>query len=67
MKTEMNVKGMTCNHCVMAVKGALKGLDGVSEVEVSLETGKVLVHHDENPDRMGEFKSAVEGQGYDVE
>lgn len=30
----LDVRGMTCGHCKMSVEGALKGLDGVSAVEV---------------------------------
>ena len=38
MKTvELNVKGMTCEHCVAKVKGALEGIKGVTNVSVSLE------------------------------
>lgn len=30
------VTGMTCGHCVNAVSGELKGLDGVEDVTVDL-------------------------------
>lgn len=30
------VTGMTCDHCVHAVSGELRGLDGVSDVLVDL-------------------------------
>lgn len=33
----VEVKGMSCNHCVMSVKKALSGLPGISNVEVNLE------------------------------
>jgi copper chaperone len=33
------VTGMTCEHCVHAVSGELKNLDGVSEVAVDLNPG----------------------------
>jgi copper chaperone len=35
----VEVKGMSCNHCVMSVKKALSGVPGVKNVEVSLEKG----------------------------
>ncbi|QLA15605.1 heavy-metal-associated domain-containing protein [Desulfolutivibrio sulfoxidireducens] len=35
----VEVKGMSCNHCVMSVKKALSGLPGVTDVDVSLEKG----------------------------
>jgi copper chaperone len=39
----LDVKGMTCGHFKMSVEGALKGLEGVSAVEVDLNAGKVDV------------------------
>jgi copper chaperone len=33
------VIGMTCGHCVHAVTGELKNLDGVSDVRVDLNPG----------------------------
>ncbi|WP_407270693.1 copper chaperone CopZ [Radiobacillus sp. PE A8.2] len=63
---QLDVKGMTCGHCKMSVNGALTDLDGVSNVEVNLETGKVEVTYDENKVDTEKLKEAVEDQGYDV-
>ncbi|MCF3942288.1 copper chaperone CopZ [Oceanobacillus alkalisoli] len=62
----LNVKGMTCGHCKMSVEGALEKLDGVSTVEVDLNTGKVEVSYDESKVSLDNMKEAVEDQGYDV-
>ncbi|KAB8139123.1 copper chaperone CopZ [Gracilibacillus oryzae] len=62
----LDVKGMTCGHCKMSVNGALTDLDGVSNVEVNLETGKVEVTYNGNKVDTGKLKEAVEDQGYDV-
>jgi copper chaperone len=62
----LDVKGMTCNHCVMSVEGALKNLNGVSDVTVNLDTGKVDVTYDANKVSMENMEEAVEDQGYDV-
>ncbi len=40
---EFNVTGMTCDHCVNAVTNAVKELDGVSDVSVSLENKSAVV------------------------
>lgn len=40
---EFNVTGMTCDHCVHAVTTAIKELDGVSDVSVSLEKKSAVV------------------------
>ena len=39
MKT-IKVKGMSCDHCVKAVTAALKAIDGIDHVKVSLEAGE---------------------------
>jgi copper chaperone len=67
MKTvTLNVVGMTCGHCKMSVEGALNDLDGVSNVEVDLATGKVSVSYDESKVTLEAMHEAVEEQGYDV-
>ncbi|AKG05467.1 MULTISPECIES: copper chaperone CopZ [Salimicrobium] len=66
MEKTLNVEGMTCGHCESAVKGALAELDGVKEVQVSLDTGKVDVTYEEGKVTDEQMKDAVEEQGYDV-
>lgn len=39
----LNVSGMTCGACVRHVTEALRGLPGVEQVEVNLESGIVRV------------------------
>ncbi|WP_026569405.1 copper chaperone CopZ [Sediminibacillus sp. JSM 1682029] len=67
MEKTLNVQGMSCGHCKMAVEGALKNLDGVSAAEVDLEAGKVDVTYDDAKVSYEAMKEAVEEQGYDVE
>ncbi|MFA1818941.1 copper chaperone CopZ [Virgibacillus oceani] len=68
MKEEtLDVKGMTCNHCVMSVEGALKDLEGVSDVTVNLDEGKVDIKYDADKVSKDKMTDAVEDQGYDVE
>jgi copper chaperone len=38
---EIQVKGMTCSHCVAAITKALQSLPGVSNVDVDLDSGRV--------------------------
>ena len=65
-KTTLQVSGMTCGHCEKAVKTALQGVEGVTEVAVSLKSGKVDVEYDKSKASLGQLKEAVEDQGYDV-
>lgn len=66
MQITLDVNGMTCNHCESAVKGALEALNGVTAVEVHLDTGKVDVTSDEGGASIADMRAAVEDQGYDV-
>jgi copper chaperone len=65
-KKTLNVQGMTCGHCKMAVEGALKKLDGVSSAEVNLEAANVAVTYDESKVTVEAMKEAIEDQGYEV-
>ena len=59
------VKGMTCGHCVQAVKGEVSRIDGVSEVDVELESGQVTVESPQPVDREA-VRLAVEEAGYEL-
>jgi copper chaperone len=37
----IKVKGMSCQHCVMAVTKALSSIDGIKDVQVDLKNGQV--------------------------
>lgn len=43
MITNYVVSGMTCNHCVHAVKEEVSNVEGVSEVSVTLDGGRMQV------------------------
>ena len=60
MRVELNIAGMTCNHCQSAVTRALKGVAGVVEATVDL-TGKAVVEGDVEPSRL---VAAVVEEGY---
>jgi copper chaperone len=64
MTTTLKVTGMTCNHCVMAVKNALSAIPEVSQVEVSLEKGEAVVSG-EVPREV--LVAAVKEEGYEAE
>jgi copper chaperone len=61
---KLKVEGMTCNHCVMAVKKALLKVPGVERAEVSLERGEALVEGNADPKALIQ---AVEEEGYRAE
>ena len=43
MKKKLTIEGMMCQNCVKHVTKALQKLDGVAEVEVSLEQKSAVV------------------------
>ncbi|MBW3614603.1 MAG: heavy-metal-associated domain-containing protein [Actinobacteria bacterium] len=59
------VSGMTCGHCVSAVKGELGKLDGVSDVDVDLATGTVTVTSETELD-AATVEAAVDEAGYEL-
>ena len=63
----LNVKGMSCGHCVKAVEGSLGTLEGVEQVNVNLEAGKVDVAYNDQKVSLSQIKEAIDDQGYDVE
>lgn len=62
----LRVDGMSCDHCVHAVKTAVGALDGVSDVAVSLEGKTVTVEYDDARATREQIKAAIDDQGYDV-
>lgn len=62
----LNVNGMSCEHCVKAVKGAVGALKGVVSVDVDLKGKKVTVWFDPEKVTVALIKDAIEDQGYDV-
>ncbi len=63
----LNVSGMSCGHCVNSIEGSVGKLDGVNEVKVHLESGKVDVAFDQKKLSLIKIKETIDDQGYDVE
>lgn len=65
VKKELNVEGMMCQNCVKHVTKALIGIDGVSDVSISLEEKKAVASvSDKVTDDA--LKAAVADAGYEV-
>jgi len=60
----LNIHGMTCEHCVRAVRTALEAVPGVRRAEVSLESGEAKVQGEVDPKAL---VTAVEAEGYSAE
>lgn len=63
----LNVKGMSCGHCVKSVEGSVGTLDGIGKVKVNLEAGQVNVEFNSEKVTLEKIKETIDDQGYDVE
>ncbi|WP_255350347.1 heavy-metal-associated domain-containing protein [Methanosarcina sp. 2.H.A.1B.4] len=61
----IKVEGMSCGHCVMRVKKAIEGLEGVTKVDVSLENKQAVVEFDEGKIDVEKIKAVVKETGYE--
>ena len=60
----LNVKGMTCGHCVMAVKKSLEAVEGVLSAEVTLAPPRAVVTYDLSRASIERLTCATGNEGY---
>ncbi len=60
----LKIEGMSCGHCVMSVKKAIDGVDGVNNSDV--EVGSAKVTYDESKTDSDAIAGAVTNAGYKV-
>lgn len=63
--TELQITGMVCDACVAHVEKALKSVTGVQNADVTLETRRAVVQH-ENAD-LNQMLQAVSEEGYEAQ
>lgn len=61
----IKIMGMSCQHCVMAVTKALTGIDGITNVKVSLEKGEASFD-EAKPVDMSVIRERIRKAGFDV-
>ena len=64
MKKKYDVVGMTCSACSAHVDKAVRGLDGVDDVNVNLLQNSMTVEFDENKLSESQIFEAVDKAGY---
>ncbi|HEY1172382.1 MAG TPA: heavy metal translocating P-type ATPase [Verrucomicrobiae bacterium] len=66
MRTELNIGGMTCNHCAQTVGQALRAVPGVEAAKVDLASSRATVDWAENAEPAPQsLLKAVQGAGYE--
>jgi copper chaperone len=65
-KITLNVKGMSCGHCVKAVEGSVGDIDVVKAVQVNLKGGTVDIEFNNETVSLAIIKETIDDQGYDV-
>lgn len=67
MKQTFKVTGMGCGACVAAVERAVKGLEGITSVSVSLIENSMVAEYDETVLSSGAIIDSVKAAGYGAE
>ncbi|MCQ2977778.1 MAG: cation transporter [archaeon] len=66
-KKEVNVVGMHCPSCAMAVELSMKDLDGVVDAKADLDTNSVEVEYDPEKVSDVDLAEAVKEAGFTME
>ncbi|MCX8083613.1 MAG: copper ion binding protein [Calditerrivibrio sp.] len=66
MKVTLNVSGMSCHHCKMAVEKEVGKLVGVSSVTAFPKENRVEVEFDDSKVSLDMIKDSIEEAGYEV-
>lgn len=65
MESNLKIKGMSCQHCVMTVTKTIGSLEGVKDVKVSLQKGEASFAHDAEIN-MNDLLTKLEKAGFEV-
>ena len=63
--SEYQVTGMSCGHCEVAIRGEVGQIAGVDGIDVSAQTGKLVVTSTEPLDNAAVL-AAVDEAGYEA-
>jgi copper chaperone CopZ len=63
-RVTLAITGMTCGHCVAAVKKTLAAVPGVGEVEVTLSPPRAVISCDPSRTTMEMLTKATAEEGY---
>lgn len=61
-RIDLTIEGMTCDHCVRAVRGRLEKTPGVRVDQVSIGSAKILL--DTAKTSLHDVQEAISDEGY---
>jgi copper chaperone len=61
----LKIEGMGCDHCILRIGRAIASVQGVTEVNVNLETKEAVVEFEETRTDLEKIKAAVREAGYE--
>lgn len=61
-RLNLTIEGMTCEHCVRAVRGRLEQTEGVKVDDVTI--GAAVVEYDPAKTNVDEIETAIADEGY---
>jgi copper chaperone CopZ len=61
-RVNLTIEGMSCDHCVRAVRGRLERTEGVKVDEVKV--GSATVEYDPAKTNIDEIEDAIADEGY---
>ncbi len=64
VEVTIKIEGMSCQHCVAAVKKAVDALDGVSSSNI--EVGSAVINFDESKTNRDAITGAIQSAGYKI-
>ena len=64
-RAKIKIDGMSCQHCVKTVTGAVSDLDGVSQVKVNLKKGEAKIKFEKGRLDLEQLKTAVVTAGFE--
>ena len=65
--TQIQVSGMTCGSCAVAVKKALTSVEGVKKADVSVEQNKATVVYEDSQVTEKQLREAINKTGFKAE
>lgn len=60
---DLRIQGMSCGHCVKAVRGALENVPGVTKVDVEVGRARVVCEDSVSRDALA---AAITDAGFEV-